>query len=296
VHEGVRFFLSRGRTARATDARKDRIAATLSASCDRARRTASALEAELTSAERATEYERSGNLLMAHAGAIPRGTTTVDLEDERGKIRITLEPQRSAMENARRYFDRSKSARRARREAEQRLVVVRTKLERAAALLEELQPITRPEDVETFLRTHEDALPAFGVSASGEPARPALFRTFLVDGGFEVLAGKNSTNNDLLTLKHARPEDLWFHARGGSGSHVVLRVGSARGEPGKAAREQAAAIAAYFSSMKTSRMAPVAMTRRKYVRKPKGAPPGTVVIEREEVLFVTPALPAGASS
>jgi predicted ribosome quality control (RQC) complex YloA/Tae2 family protein len=295
-HEGVRYFLSRGRIARGTDARRDRIAATLSASCDRSRRTVAALEAELSSSERAGEYERSGNLLMAHAGSIPRGTTSVELEDGGGPLRITLEPHRSAMENARRFFDRAKSARRARREAHERIIVVRAKLERAAALLEELQQLARPDDVEAFLRTHADALPSFGVASSGEPAGPALFRTFLVEGGFEVLAGKNSTNNDLLTLKHARPDDLWFHARGGSGSHVVLRVGSARGEPGKAAREQAAAIAAYFSSMKTSRMAPVAMTRRKYVRKPKGSPPGTVLIEREEVLFVTPALPSGASS
>jgi predicted ribosome quality control (RQC) complex YloA/Tae2 family protein len=68
-------------------------------------------------------------------------------------------------------------------------------------------------------------------------------------------------------------------------------VSSASGEPGKRAREQAAAIAAYYSKMKNAKVVPVAMTERKYVRKPRGATPGTVVLDREKVLFVEPALP-----
>jgi predicted ribosome quality control (RQC) complex YloA/Tae2 family protein len=64
----------------------------------------------------------------------------------------------------------------------------------------------------------------------------------------------------------------------------------------KRAREQAAAIAAYFCKMKTSSLVPVAMTEKRYVRKPRGAPPGTVVLEREKVLFVEPALPPEIST
>ncbi|HTX98773.1 MAG TPA: NFACT RNA binding domain-containing protein, partial [Bacteroidota bacterium] len=107
----------------------------------------------------------------------------------------------------------------------------------------------------------------------------------------EVLAGKSSENNDELTLHVAKPHDLWFHARGSSGSHVVLRVSTGKGEPGKKAREQAAAIAAYYSKMKTAGLVPVAMTEKKYVRKPKGAKAGSVVLEREKVVFVRPGLP-----
>ena len=117
------------------------------------------------------------------------------------------------------------------------------------------------------------------------------FRIFTVDGGFEVWAGKNSANNDLLTLRYAKPDDLWFHARGGSGSHVVLKVRSGKGEPGKKAREQAAGIAAYYSKMKTSGTVAVAMTEKRYVRKPRGSAPGAVVLEREKVIFIHPALP-----
>jgi len=111
-----------------------------------------------------------------------------------------------------------------------------------------------------------------------------------------VWAGKNSANNDLLTLRYAKPDDLWFHARGAGGSHVVLKVGTGKGEPGKKAREQAAGIAAYYSKMKNASMVPVAMTEKRYVRKPKGSQAGTVVIEREKVIFAAPALPSPAKN
>jgi predicted ribosome quality control (RQC) complex YloA/Tae2 family protein len=117
------------------------------------------------------------------------------------------------------------------------------------------------------------------------------FRTFTVAGGFQVWVGKSSESNDLLTLKYAKPSDLWFHTRASSGSHVVLRMGTGKGEPGKRAIEEAASIAAFYSKMKTAKHVPVAMTKRKYVRKPRGAPAGTVTIEREKLLFVNPKLP-----
>jgi predicted ribosome quality control (RQC) complex YloA/Tae2 family protein len=106
-----------------------------------------------------------------------------------------------------------------------------------------------------------------------------------------VWVGKSSENNDLLTMKYAKPNDLWFHARGSSGSHVILRMGTGKGEPSKQAIHEAAGIAAYYSKMKGAKHVPVAVTERKYVRKPRGAEPGSVTIEREKLLFVEPRLP-----
>ena len=121
------------------------------------------------------------------------------------------------------------------------------------------------------------------------------FKIFAVEGGFAVYAGKNSANNDLLTFRFAKPNDLWFHARGSSGSHVVLKMGSAQGTPTKKAIEQAASIAAYYSKMKNAKHVPVAMTERKFIHKPKGAPPGTVALDKEKVIFVQPVLPGKES-
>lgn len=106
--------------------------------------------------------------------------------------------------------------------------------------------------------------------------------------GYKIWVGKNSRNNDILTIKYAHKEDLWLHARGVPGSHVVLK------QQGKDFPqdiiETAAEIAAYYSKGSGSVLCPVIYTRRKYVRKPKGSEPGTVAIEREEVIMVEPTL------
>ena len=126
-------------------------------------------------------------------------------------------------------------------------------------------------------------------SAGAAPRLP--FRRFVLDEGYEVWVGRNARQNDALTFDHARKYDLWMHARGVGGSHAVLRLPNRDARPGKPLLERAAAIAAYFSKAQGSSLVPVMMAPRKYVRKPKGAAPGAVVVEREEVLLVEPGLP-----
>ena len=125
---------------------------------------------------------------------------------------------------------------------------------------------------------------------SGKELPP--FRIFSVVGGYEVWVGKSSANNDLLTMKYAKPNDLWFHVRGASGSHTVLKVPGGSEKPPKEAIRQAASIAVYYSKMRKAGRVPVAYCERKYVRKPKGMAAGAVILEREEVIFVEPKLPA----
>ena len=95
----------------------------------------------------------------------------------------------------------------------------------------------------------------------------------------------------MLTLRHARPFDLWFHARGVSGAHAVLRLPKRDAQPSSYLIEQAAAIAAWHSKARTSSIAPVIVTPKKYVRKVRGTPLGEVTVSREEVVMVEPALP-----
>jgi len=177
----------------------------------------------------------------------------------------------------------------------QRVPRLRFRLAECERLILLLEAAPTLQEFRKTMKTHAEQAAALGIGPRGAAQEDLPFRRFTVDGGFAVWVGKNSANNDLLTLRHAKPDDLWFHARGSSGSHVVLKVRTGKGEPGRRAKEQAAAIAAYYSRMKTSGTVPVAMTKRKFVRKPKGAPPGTVAIEREKVLFVTPALPASGT-
>jgi predicted ribosome quality control (RQC) complex YloA/Tae2 family protein len=128
---------------------------------------------------------------------------------------------------------------------------------------------------------------------SGTQSASFPFRRFRVAGGFEVWVGKDSAGNDELTLRHSKPNDLWFHARGVGGSHTVLKVASAPGEPGRDSIREAAAIAAWYSKYRNAKHIPVVYTERKYVRKPRGVPAGTVVLMREKVVMVDPKLPEG---
>jgi len=254
---------------------------------------------ESAKASRAQQYERFGSLVMANLAMLTKGMTMVECEDifdpDRPRLRIPLERALSPAQNAERYFTKAKKARTAASDTELRRASLEKELRQAQALRMSLEAAESRDELTSCVADHRIQLKKFGISSSRTPdkAEPARvpFRVFTVAGNFTVWAGKSSENNDVLTMKHARPNDLWFHARGSGGSHVVLRAGTGKGDISKRAMEQAAQIAAYYSKMRNASTVPVAMTQRKYIRKPKGAPPGTVTIEREKVLFVEPRLP-----
>jgi predicted ribosome quality control (RQC) complex YloA/Tae2 family protein len=291
VHAAVRFFLGRRHAAAGMRDDLSQLTRPIVQRLEKYRRTTAALETEISAASRADEYERNGALLLANLQAFRKGDRQVILSDDGVAVTITLDPSIPPVRNAQRYFDRAKKARTAIEEGTARLNSLRAAIARGEGLLSAIESCGSKDDLAACAAENESVLEEFGAGRKSKEKEELPFRVFTVDGGFEVWAGKSSANNDLLTLKYARPDDLWFHARGSSGSHVVLRVGTGKGEPGKKAREQSAAIAAFYSKMKTASMVPVAMCEKRYVRKPKGAPPGTVVIEREKVLFVEPALP-----
>ena len=101
------------------------------------------------------------------------------------------------------------------------------------------------------------------------------------------MLGKNAKANDELTLKVARKNDLWLHAKDVAGSHVIIRQKPGQNYP-KHIIEKAASIAAANSKRKTDTLCPVIFTEKKFVRKIKGAPAGQVIVEKEEVVMVKP--------
>ena len=127
------------------------------------------------------------------------------------------------------------------------------------------------------------------------PPQTKLHR-YVLEGGWEVLAGHTEEDNDRLSLKLAHPDDYWFHVRGMPGSHVLLRIGEGGEEPDRAALKEAAAIAAYHSKAREGGVVAVSCTRARFVSKPRGAKMGTVSIRREVVLKVRPAIPQESPS
>jgi len=116
------------------------------------------------------------------------------------------------------------------------------------------------------------------------------FIHYTLPGGWQVLAGRSDADNDRLSLHIARPNDWWFHIRGMPGSHVLLRSRPG-GDPDRPTLKRAAAIAAYHSKARTAGIVSVSCTRARYVSKPPGAKPGTVVIRKEVTLKVRPEAP-----
>ena len=113
---------------------------------------------------------------------------------------------------------------------------------------------------------------------------------YVLPGGWIVFAGKTDRDNERLSLKLARPDDFWFHVRGMSGSHVVLRVKAGRA-PDRDTLKQAAAIAAWHSKARSGGVVPVSCTLARYVTRARGAPVGTVQIRKEKLIKVRPAVP-----
>ena len=249
---------------------------------DRVRRAQSEMRKGAEDSNRPERYAAIGNTILMHAHELPKGVSEVTLEVEERPMLIKLDPALSPYENAARYFERSKRAFASREDLKMR----------AKSLVTELAELERRKDA--IVRAESfDVLLALKQTNSGKPKQQATpaFREYIVAGGMTVLVGKNAKQNDELTLHVARKDDIWLHARGVPGSHVVLQTHGRKQVP-KEAIVQAAEIAAYHSDAKTQKHAPVSYIERKYVRKPKGADPGAVVMAREEVVIVTPRVPA----
>ena len=121
---------------------------------------------------------------------------------------------------------------------------------------------------------------------------PVKFHIYDLPGGWTVLAGRTDADNERLSIKLADPRDWWFHVRGMSGSHVLLKYQPELAEePGSETLKAAAAIAAFHSKARNGGVVPVSCTRACNVSKPRGAPTGTVSIRKERILKVRPALP-----
>ncbi|MBZ5640871.1 MAG: NFACT RNA binding domain-containing protein [Acidobacteriia bacterium] len=199
-------------------------------------------------------------------------------------------------------FQRSRKARRGLETARGRREAIRlrlARLERLRADVEAARGEDGAERIEAALRG--EAIPvALGPAtragrASARAERPRLegVRLLTSSDGLEILIGKTGRDNDRLTFKLASPEDFWLHAAGVSGAHVVVRNPNRRPFLPRATLVEAANAAAWFSSARGASQADVQWTRRKHVRRLKGASSGTVSLKRFETIRIKPSPPPG---
>ena len=113
--------------------------------------------------------------------------------------------------------------------------------------------------------------------------KPQLETYYSTDGD-SIFVGKNNKQNDYLTNKFARRDEIWLHTKDIPGSHVVIRNES----PSEQTIKEAAILAAFYSKAKNSSSVPVDFTKVRHVKKPNGSKPGFVIYEQQQTVFVTP--------
>ena len=264
----------------------------------RNKRTRSRIEGLVRRAAAAAGAERirqDAELVQAHVAALRRGERSVELDDwfsdDTPKRRIELDPKLAPQANVERLFARY---RKLVRDADG-LDDERERLERRAAELEDwLARAREPELDRSALLELARAAEQEGVLEPAQVADPRKrkapaprrpYRTFQAVAGSEIRVGRNAADNDTLTFRHARGNDLWLHTADAPGSHVILPL--ARGaEPDPEEVLDAAHLAIHFSPLAKATKADVHVCRRKEVRKPKGAPKGLVHLSGGRTLTV----------
>ena len=239
------------------------------------------LSKQLKECREAEIFRLKGEAILSHIYEIPKRAENITLTDWEGnELSITLDPDLSPSRNAERYFKRYRKAKGNPEEITANLDAVNSairELKEQHSLLEAI------DDPESFTEAVKDLAewisPAKTQPQSRNPKRkkenipPHL--SINIDG-VNILVGLSARGNRYVTLKTARPEDIWLHAHEMPGAHVIIR-GLKRSELETSRRdilEYAARLAASHSSGKTSGSVPIDYTERKYVR----SVPGTVAL------------------
>lgn len=233
-------------------------------------------ELQLKQLAKDSHFEHWGNLLLSSAHLIPMAAAKAEVEDYLNGKRVTikLDPKKSVVENAGRYFQKAKNQLIESRQLENLVGITRFEI---AQLEEKIASIQATNQLKLLRKLAEKTI----------TVQEFPFRRW-TRSGLEIWMGKNARQNDEL-LRQVHKDDIWLHARNHSGSHVVIR--SAGKKVPQPVLEAAACWAAWHSKGKTENLCAVMYTQRKFVRKPKGALPGAVIVEKESTLLVHPSPP-----
>ena len=248
-----------------------------------------ALRRDLEQAGRYEPYARYGELLKANLSLLKKGQTTVsvvDYYDERlPELTIPLDPTKGPQTNMDAYFSKYRKFVSAQREISPRLALIETEVQQIRAELETITQGMWQAPSSEGRPAPRASLPTRRNHAAAE-ARRGPFRRFVSSDGHPIFVGRNARENDELTFGLAKSEDLWLHARGTPGSHVVVRLEKGTEPPPETIRD-AATLALLYSDLKKSGKGDVIYTRRKWVKKAKGQAPGAVTVTQEKTLYVT---------
>ena len=287
------FFEKKGRVERMTRRSSDLHKAVVNAR-DRLARKLSAQKKELAGAHDREKYKRTGELITANLYQLEKGMNKAKVIDYYNKdcpeVEISLDVRLTPQQNAQKYFKLYTKSKTAEEVLTEQIRQGSIELDYLESVLVQLSEAETERDLAQL----REELTLSGVLSAKQTrnkkgrqkpvqAKPFHYRT---TDGFDIFAGKNNLQNDLLTLKIAFKSDIWFHTQKIHGSHVIL-VTDGR-EPTEQAMTEAAMIAAYHSKARLSSMVPVDYTQVRQVKKPAGAKPGMVIYHVYQTDYVTP--------
>jgi predicted ribosome quality control (RQC) complex YloA/Tae2 family protein len=244
------------------------------------------LENDLSAHAGAEDTKRIGDLLLANVSTAKRRghkvTLTDYFADHAPSIEIEIDENLTLTEEASRRFESYARSKRARKQIAARIEETKKVLAKLEAQSSDLENNPLASDLQLAL-TSESKRP----SKAAQPKTIPGTRRYMSSDGFEVLVGRAARDNDNLTFKIAKPNDLWLHAADYPGSHVVVRNPTRKEIPHRTLIE-AAQLAAHFSRANKDPKVDVHYTQRKFLSKPKAAAPGLVRLQRFKSITVAP--------
>lgn len=241
--------------------------------------------AKLSELQNSTKNRELADIIMANLHAIPPRSTEVTLYDfyHDREISVPLKKDLSPQKNAENYYRKAKNQQLEEKYLQENL---QKKEEKVLELELHYEEIEQTESLKELRKYEKEASLPEAKKGQGEslPYRDFSYQSYA------IWVGKGATQNDSLLRYHSHKNDLWLHAKDVSGSHVLLKHKAGQHFPADV-REKAASLAAWYSKRKSDSLCPVICTQRKWVRKLKGAPAGSVVVEKEEEVLLVPPAP-----
>jgi predicted ribosome quality control (RQC) complex YloA/Tae2 family protein len=249
-----------------------------------------AVAKDVAGAEQGDNFRLMGELVLANKHLLVKGQLAAELSGYDGTtVSVALDPSRSPAENASKYFQRYKKAKAGIAVMRERLAEARDEADFLTSVQEDLQTAGDRDEllaVRSLLARRGYVKEGAGKVSGTRSVSSPPFRTVGYEG-WEILVGRSAAGNDYITMKIARSDDLWLHAEGMPGSHVVVRNPGKRDIP-DGVLKKAASLAAYFSKGKNSAKVPVTYTRAAFVKKPRGSAPGSVVLTERKTMMAVP--------
>ena len=246
------------------------------------------LQKDFERAQNLDQFQLYGELLMANLYNFTKGAEFVDVEnyysENAEKVRIPLSPRKTPIENAQSYYTKYNKAKTA-------LIMIEEQQHKTSEDIDYLEMLSQqvqqasPADIEEIREelAEQGLLRLRHAKRKKKPTKPEPEK-FISSSGIAISVGKNNKQNDFLTFKIAKRNEVWLHTKDIPGSHVVIHSEN----PDDTTIKEAAILSAYFSKARESSSVPVDYTEIRHVKKPNGSKPGFVIYFEQKTVYVTP--------